>query len=234
MGEKGSDKVDKFLSKYKKEFFSDVKGKVLEIGPGYGTTMQYLNFSKIDKYVLLEPNEKFHGKLEATASKLGINVDRARGNKESKNTESDIKSKNSVIIVEEFMTGADSIPPVLSENGPYDCVISSLVLCSVDDVESAVKGIVKVLKPGGKFYFIEHIYASSPDTTWNLFIRLAQKALTPIWTLVSGNCHLNRDTIDIIKRNSGLSSVTIVNSNIEIDNLMGILAPMSFGYATRK
>ncbi|OMJ20449.1 Methyltransferase-like protein 7B [Smittium culicis] len=230
MGENGSDRVDKFLSEYKKGLFSDVKGKVLEIGPGYGTTMQYLNFSNIDKYVLLEPNEKFHGKLAAEASKLGHNIDKANGKKPSTNSE----SENSVIIVEEFLTGADSIPPALSENGPYDCLISSLVLCSVDDVENAIEGIVKVLKPGGKFYFIEHIYASNPDTTRNLFIRLIQKLLTPIWALVSGNCHLNRDTIDIIKRTSGLKSVTIVNSNIEINNLIGIFAPMSFGYATRK
>src|SRR5262249_24588779 len=80
-------------------------------------------------------------------------------------------------------------------DGEFDCVVSTLVLCSVDDPERSIAEIKRVLKPGGKFVFLEHVLAEDDPgrLRW-------QRRIEPIWKRVTGNCHMTRDTLGMIER----------------------------------
>lgn len=76
----------------------------------------------------------------------------------------------------------------------FDCVVATLVLCSVRNVEETLSEILRVLRPGGEFFALEHIRIDRPH-----WIGTLQDQLTPAWRRIAGNCHLNRNTIDEIR-----------------------------------
>jgi SAM-dependent methyltransferase len=75
-----------------------------------------------------------------------------------------------------------------------DAVISSLVLCSVRDPEAALREVRRVLRPGGRFVFVEHVAAPHGSG-----LHLAQRALSPVWRAFSDDCHPDRDTGRVIE-----------------------------------
>ncbi len=72
--------------------------------------------------------------------------------------------------------------------GAFDTVVSSLVLCSVEDPAAALAEIRRVLAPGGALRLVEHVRARTP---WRA--RLQDRVQRP-WTWLTGGCHPNRDT----------------------------------------
>jgi SAM-dependent methyltransferase len=80
------------------------------------------------------------------------------------------------------------------DDASFDCVLSTLVFCSVPDPARGLDEIFRVLKPGGTFLFMEHIRPESPMGS-----RLAD-AITPLWKAISDGCHLNRDTLDLMRQ----------------------------------
>ncbi|MFO7838714.1 MAG: class I SAM-dependent methyltransferase [Desulfosalsimonadaceae bacterium] len=77
-------------------------------------------------------------------------------------------------------------------NETADTIISLLVLCSVPDPFAALSEIYRVLRPGGRFLFFEHVLAARSST-----IRL-QNLVNPVWKRLGGGCHLNRETAGYI------------------------------------
>ncbi len=75
----------------------------------------------------------------------------------------------------------------------FDHVVSSLVFCSVADQRLALAEIARVLKPGGTLHMVEHVRPHTPPLAW-LFDRL-----TPWWSRVENNCHLNRRTVETLR-----------------------------------
>ncbi|NBC29998.1 MAG: methyltransferase domain-containing protein [Spirochaetes bacterium] len=75
----------------------------------------------------------------------------------------------------------------------FDAVVSTLVFCSVRDPVEGLSQVHRVLKPGGKFYFIEHILPEHG------FARPLFHAITPMWKRIAGGCHLNRQTVQTIR-----------------------------------
>ena len=75
----------------------------------------------------------------------------------------------------------------------FDAVVATLVLCSVDDPAEALREVLRVLKPGGRFVFMEHVAA--PRGT---FTRWLQRLLSPLWNFAADGCHLDRDTAAVI------------------------------------
>ncbi|MBC7596312.1 MAG: class I SAM-dependent methyltransferase [Kineosporiaceae bacterium] len=70
-----------------------------------------------------------------------------------------------------------------------DAVVSSLVLCSVADQGVVLAEALRVLRPGGIFAFYEHVRAGGR------LLGRVEDLLTPVWGVVAGGCHPNRDTV---------------------------------------
>ena len=60
-------------------------------------------------------------------------------------------------------------------------------LCTIPDPVSALKGMARVLRPGGSLHFCEHGCAPDPS------VRKWQDRIDPLWGKIAGGCHLNRD-----------------------------------------
>eukprot|EP01100_Stratorugosa_tubuloviscum_P000774 TRINITY_DN1175_c1_g1_i3.p1 TRINITY_DN1175_c1_g1~~TRINITY_DN1175_c1_g1_i3.p1 ORF type:complete len:140 (+),score=41.80 TRINITY_DN1175_c1_g1_i3:306-725(+) len=78
-------------------------------------------------------------------------------------------------------------------NEKFDFIISTLVLCSVENQKEVLKQIYDLLKPKGKFIFIEHIQAHY-DIQKSL-----QNLISPVWKLFGDGCELNRPTLENIE-----------------------------------
>jgi ubiquinone/menaquinone biosynthesis C-methylase UbiE len=78
------------------------------------------------------------------------------------------------------------------EDSSFDTLVFTLLFCSVEDPKAGLKEIKRVVKPGGKIIFIEHVLGCSRLT------QRIQHSLTPFWRRISGNCHLNRETYELI------------------------------------
>ena len=75
-----------------------------------------------------------------------------------------------------------------ADDASYDCVLSTFTLCTIPDVELALREVRRVLRPGGTFHFLEH--SSGPTER----VRRWQRRMEPIQKAVAGGCHLTRDT----------------------------------------
>lgn len=71
-----------------------------------------------------------------------------------------------------------------------DVVLSTLVFCSVDDLDRAMAEAVRVLRPGGRLVFAEHVIAP-PGT----YVRGLQRVATPLVSRLDRNCHWTRDPL---------------------------------------
>ena len=148
-----------YYNTQKRALFRDVQGDVLEIGPGAGPNLVYL--PKGVRWTGIEPNPAMHPYIETEAERLGIAI-RLRD---------------------------DTADAIADPDNTYDMVISTLVLCSVPAPAHTLAEIRRVLKPGGRFIFIEHVAA--PRGT---FRRRLQNILKPLWKPLSDGCHPNRET----------------------------------------
>jgi ubiquinone/menaquinone biosynthesis C-methylase UbiE len=167
-------KLEDFLGQYKARLFRDLEGDVLEIGPGAGANLRYFSKDQM-QWIGIEPNPFMHQYLLKEAESIGMKI--------------------------ELRTGtAEDIP---AEEGSADAVISTLVLCSVKDQQRSLEEVFRVLKPGGKFLFIEHVAA--PRGTW---LRRIQHWLSPVWRQVADGCHPDRESWLAIE-NAGFEKVTI-------------------------
>lgn len=86
---------------------------------------------------------------------------------------------------------AESLPHGDDE---FAAVVSTLALCSIGDIDAALAEIRRVLKPGGKLVFVEHVRSGRPK--WGLL----QDCLTPTWRWLSVGCTANRNTMTILEQ----------------------------------
>ncbi|XP_052174103.1 uncharacterized protein LOC127789274 isoform X2 [Diospyros lotus] len=184
------------IAGYKSQLFNNLRGKaetVLEIGIGTGPNIKYYASDGGVHIFGIDPNRK----MEKYALKAAVDAG--------------LQPTNFKFI----QAVAEALP--LSD-ASVDAVVGSLVLCSVKDVDMALKEVRRVLKPGGLFIFVEHVAAK--DGT---ILRFVQGILTPLQQMVSDGCHLTRKTgkhileagfsnVDI--NTAFLSSATLVNPHI--------------------
>jgi ubiquinone/menaquinone biosynthesis C-methylase UbiE len=149
----------------KQALFAGINGDVLEIGPGTGVNLVYLPVGI--RWIGIEPNRYMHSYLRELGLKLGLSVDIRMGT-------------------------AEHLP--VPDNS-MDAVISTQVLCSVADPPKVMREIQRVLKPGGRFLFVEHV-AAAPGTVLRRWQRLAR----PISALVGDGCHPDRETWNDIEQ----------------------------------
>jgi len=155
----------------KRRLFADVEGTVVEIGPGTGVNLPYLPDGI--RWVGLEPNPHMHDYL----------WDRLTGR-----------------AIDASLRAAPAQDTGLRTDYA-DVVISTLVLCSVPTLESALAELRRILRPDGQFLFIEHVAA--PPDSW---LARLQRGIRPVWRRLADGCHPDRDTGTVLK-NAGFSSV---------------------------
>lgn len=153
--------------------FGQLDGRVVDIGAGNGPTFRYLRPGVTVHAV--EPNPHFHRRLRGTASKHGIEL----------------------VLHDTPGEGID-LP-----DGSADAVITSWVLCTVADPEAVLAEVRRVLKPGGRYAFVEHV-AAPPGSG----VRRVQDAVFAPWRWMFEGCHTNRDTEAAI-RAAGFASVEV-------------------------
>jgi SAM-dependent methyltransferase len=150
------------MSRRRARTLADARGRVLEIGAGTGLNLDHYP-AAVDELVLAEPVGPMAARLErrAEATDLRATVVRA---------------------------AAEQLP---FEDGSFDTVVSTLVLCTVEDPELAVAEIARVLRPGGSFLFIEHVEADEPGLA-----RRQQRWHRP-WRTFGSGCNTNRRTLEL-------------------------------------
>jgi len=75
----------------------------------------------------------------------------------------------------------------------FDTVVATLVLCTVGDPHASLREVRRVLKPGGLLLVFEHVRLENP------LLAGLQAALTPAWKHLAGGCHLDRDTLRLVR-----------------------------------
>ncbi|PKM94427.1 MAG: SAM-dependent methyltransferase [Firmicutes bacterium HGW-Firmicutes-1] len=164
--------VDKILStsrvsQYRKEILSHVIGEILEIGFGTGLNLSYYP-AWVKEITVIDNNEGMNSLAQKRVKHSKINVN--------------LKLLN-----------AEILP---FEDKSFDSIVSTFTFCSIENIDSALKEIYRVLKPDGKLIFLEHGLSS------NKKLRNLQHRLNPLYKVVSGGCNLNRDMKDVIERNN--------------------------------
>ncbi|MBI5133944.1 MAG: methyltransferase domain-containing protein [Candidatus Taylorbacteria bacterium] len=164
-----------FMDRERASIVSEAKGVVLEIGFGSGRNVPF--YSGVEKIYALEPSDSLYGIAE---ERIGA----------------------SEIPVERIASGAESVP---LPDSSVDTVLSTWTLCTIPGVASALSEVLRVLKPGGRFLFIEHGKSSSRR------VALVQAALNPLWKRCAGGCNLDRD-IEALVRGAGFGRVELEKS----------------------
>lgn len=149
------------LQQWRAELLCDLSGHVLEVGAGTGLNLPYYP-QTVSRLVLSEPDPHMRSKL----------VQKARAQHRDGS---------------EVLDG--SLEGLPHAAGTFDAVVATLVLCSVPRLDQALKEIHRVLKPGGRFVFLEHVAAEDRPRRLRW-----QHRVEPIWKRLAGNCHLTRRT----------------------------------------
>lgn len=162
---------DAMLAKEEREWLADKRadllaaasGPTLELGAGTGLNLEHYP-DAVTELTLTEPFGPMADRLRERVAALG----------------------RAARIVE---APAERLP---FDDDSFETVVSTLVLCTVDDQSATLREIARVLRPGGMLLFFEHVYSDSP--------RLArwQDRLHGPWYAIGHGCHCNRDTLAAI------------------------------------
>ena len=186
---------DPNLGLHRQEILADVKGKVLEIGFGTGLNLHYYP-KHIKTIITVDANPK----INKLAQK---------------------RIQSSHITVDCKILNGESLPMA---NNTFDSVVSAFTLCSIANVEQALAEVYRVVKPGGKFFFLEHGLSNEPK------IQIWQNRLTPIQKAIAGGCHLNRNIRQIVKNQFD----TVSLEELYADDSPKIMAYLYKGIATKQ
>jgi ubiquinone/menaquinone biosynthesis C-methylase UbiE len=104
-----------------------------------------------------------------------------------------------------------------------DTVVSTLVLCTVDDPERALREIARVLRPDGQLLFVEHVRASSR------FLAVCQDYLLQPWRRFAGGCCCNRPTAELMRA----CGFAVEADDVVWRGMPPIVRPLMVGRATR-
>jgi len=157
----------------KRKVFSALPREVVEIGPGVGANFAYMPPGS--RVIAIEPNPFMHGGLLRRAARRGIDV-------------------------EIHAVAGDAID---LDDQCVDAVISSLLLCTVADPDRVVAEIRRILRPGGRYAFLEHVTAPQAS-----LLRGIQHGVARPWAWVFDGCSCERDLAAVI-RAAGFASVEI-------------------------
>jgi SAM-dependent methyltransferase len=146
------------LRRLRGENLAGLSGRVLEVGAGTGTNFAYYP-DTVSEVIALEPETMLAPKAREAAAGVSVPV-----------------------------TVIESTVETMPTSEPFDAVVCSLVLCSVDDPDGVLRQLNSLLKEGGELRYFEHVASSG----WRGGVqRLAD---ITIWPRIAGNCHTHRQT----------------------------------------
>ncbi|MFD5786774.1 class I SAM-dependent methyltransferase [Streptomyces sp. NPDC127037] len=154
------------MAEHRRDLLAGLTGEVIEIGAGDGA-----NFTRypptITRVLAVEPEHHLRRLAEAASQHAPIPI--------------------------QVVAGSAERLPVHDES--FDAAVSSFVLCTVPDPDAALAEALRVLRPGGRLRFLEHVRA---DTSG--LVRVQRVLDATVWPLLVGGCHTGRDTQEAITR----------------------------------
>jgi ubiquinone/menaquinone biosynthesis C-methylase UbiE len=185
---------DATLAKYRQALLAEVQGEVLEIGFGTGLNLAYYP-PTIHKITVVDKNPGMHELAERRIQESGK-------------------------LVKQYVLSTERLPMAANS---FDSVVSTWTLCSIANVTQALQEIDRVLKPGGKFFFLEHGLSQNPNVqTW-------QHRLTQIQKVIADGCHLDRNIEAMVRQQ--FSQVEIEQFTPE--HMSDLMAHLYKGVATK-
>jgi ubiquinone/menaquinone biosynthesis C-methylase UbiE len=151
------------LRQMRRELLSQASGRTIDLGAGTGVNLDLFP-EAVSELVMVEPDPHMLKQLRAKAA--------GRGG------------------VEVSAASAQELP---FADGSFDTAVFALVLCTVPDPAAALRETARVLKPGGKLLFVEHVRAGEAGLAgW-------QDRFEMPWRFLADGCHCNRDTVAMIE-----------------------------------
>ena len=188
---RGGERYERLVQDKKADLLSAVSGTVVEIGAGTGPNLRFAE--RVDMWLGVEPNVHMYPYFVREAAAHEVRA---------------------------FpLPGVASALPLADDSA--DWVVSTLVLCSVPDLDGALREIRRVLRPEGRFLFVEHVAA--PAESW---LRRLQRFVRPAWKLVGDGCRPDRETEAAI-RNAGFRAVEVERFRVAVP----VVAPHVVGVA---
>jgi ubiquinone/menaquinone biosynthesis C-methylase UbiE len=181
------------------ELLAGARGRTLELGAGTGLNLAHYT-DAVTELVLTEPDPHMARRLR-------------------KRLEDMSPAPARVEVVEAL---AENLP---FEDGSFDSVVSTLVLCSVESPGAAAREIARVMKPEGRFLCLEHVRGPEDDglVRW-------QNRLERPWARLAGGCHPNRDTVAELQA-AGLETAGLASG--QLPKAPPIVRPMVRGQVRR-
>lgn len=154
------------LAAYRRRWVPAAHGRVLEIGVGSGLNLPFYTEAATEVIGLDASPRLLEMARQARTGARAPSIELIEGSAES----------------------------IGLEDASVDTVVTTWTLCSIHDVEAALREMRRVLKPSGQLLFVEH--GTSPDER----VRRWQDRLTPLWKRLAGGCHLNRPIRELLER----------------------------------
>jgi ubiquinone/menaquinone biosynthesis C-methylase UbiE len=182
------------LRDMRRQLLADARGRTIDLGAGTGANLG-LYPAAVSELVLVEPDPHMAKKLRHRLTEAGNPA-------------------------EPIEAPAERLP---FEDASFDTAVFTLVLCTVPDPAAALVEVARVLRPGGRMLFIEHVRSEDPGLArW-------QDRLEKPWRFLGDGCHCNRDTVATIEA----SPLTV--EQLERDRMPKappIVKPLARGTAT--
>ncbi|MGY1641927.1 class I SAM-dependent methyltransferase [Geodermatophilus sp. SYSU D00703] len=150
---------------YRQRLLADLSGRVVEVGAGTGANFAHVPAS-VTEVVAVEPEAYLRARAEEAARHAPVPVTVVDG-------------------------VADRIP---AADGTFDAAVVSLVLCSVPDQGRALREVRRVLRPGGRLHFWEHVRADG-----GALARVQRVLDRTVWPALGGGCHASRETLAAVE-----------------------------------
>ena len=153
------------IMKQREKVVPQASGRVLEIGIGTGLNLPYYDLDKVEHLIGLDPSEESWALAAGRAKDLGLDV--------------------------EFIGLPGEQIPLADDS--IDTVLVTYSLCTIPDAVTALQGMARVLRPGGRLLFCEH--GRAPDAS----VRKWQDRINPWWQKIAGGCELNRPIPELLE-----------------------------------
>jgi ubiquinone/menaquinone biosynthesis C-methylase UbiE len=178
------------ISQHRRELLDHATGNILEIGFGTGLNLAHYP-AHVRKLTTVDPNVGMHRLAQKRMKKTDIEVDQR-------------------------VVSSERLP---FEDASFDSVISTFTLCSIEDVVGALAEIYRVLRPGGRFLFLEHGLCPEPN------IQKWQRRLNWLEMRLGDGCRLDRNIEQLVNRQAF--------SSVEIEKFYMEKSPKTHGYMFR-